>query len=97
MLGFVPEFGSAWKSTCLMLAELIDAAATIWIGVPALNVANGAGLVMLTTGRTTGGVVGVGVGVVALLAALAIPVKGAVTLRSVNTIRTMHIPMLDTR
>jgi hypothetical protein len=45
-----------------MWPELIDAAATIWIGVPALNVANWAGLVKLTTGRASvGGGVGVGV------------------------------------
>ncbi len=44
------------------VAELIDAAATIWIGVPGLNVASGAGLVKLTTGWASIGV-GVGVGV----------------------------------
>src|SRR5438876_2092389 len=62
MMGLVPELGSAWKSTWVMWPELIDAAATIWIGVPGLNVVSGAGLIKLTTGRASVGV-GVGVGV----------------------------------
>src|SRR5450432_3630036 len=70
MMGLVPELGSAWKSTWVIWPELIDAAATIWIGVPGLNVASGAGRVKLTTGRASvgvgdgvGPVVGVGDGV----------------------------------
>jgi len=93
--GFVPEFGMAWNSTLVMLPELIDAAATIWIDAPTVNAANWPGLVMLTVGRIIGGVVGLGVGVVTLLAALAILLKGATTLRSVNPIRARHNPMLD--
>jgi len=79
-----------------MLPELIDAWATIWISAEAVNTANWAGLVMLTVGRITGGVVGLGVGVATLLAALAILVKGAMRLRSANPIRTMPVPRLDT-